>query len=402
MSPRPSVVVGRQFTRALTSTTLRDARRRVHALRRTLTGAEARVQYFHQPDDPYSALAAAALPALEARHRIRIETRAVPPPDRAAAPDMERLRDWSRRDARRLAEQFGLAPRPSPPDGLATDPPALRRGDALRTRLGHYLGAMFHFEGEWYWGVDRLHLLDARLRAQGLSRDGAEAPPLMPPPELRWLQPPPTVRGARPVIHFYCSLRSPYTFLAVDRVRRLAAHYGAALQLRMVLPMVMRGLPVPWPKRRYILLDAKREAERLGMPFGCVADPVGTPTERGLALVQHALAIDERDGRDDSRGGMAVAESFLRGVFAEGIDAGSRKGLLRIAARGGLDAAAVDAALADDAWRAVAETNRLDLLSRGLWGVPSFRIDELPALWGQDRLWMLEEDLITALEGAPT
>jgi 2-hydroxychromene-2-carboxylate isomerase len=66
----------------------------------------------------------------------------------------------------------------------------------------------------------------------------------------------------------------------------------------------------------------------------------------------------------------------------------------------------VDAALADDAWRAVAETNRLDLLSRGLWGVPSFRIDELPALWGQDRLWMLEQDLLAALgatfPGAPT
>jgi 2-hydroxychromene-2-carboxylate isomerase len=97
---------------------------------------------------------------------------------------------------------------------------------------------------------------------------------------------------------------------------------------------------------------------------------------------------------------MAVAESFLRGAFAEGIDAGSRDGLLRIAERAGLDAAAVDAALADDAWRAVAEANRLDLLARGLWGVPSFRVDELPTLWGQDRLFMLEQDLLTALGSA--
>ncbi|MFM7627401.1 MAG: DsbA family protein, partial [Gammaproteobacteria bacterium] len=81
-------------------------------------------------------------------------------------------------------------------------------------------------------------------------------------------------------------------------------------------------------------------------------------------------------------------------------DSGTRDGLLRIAARAGLDAATVpatmDAALADDAWRTVVEENRRDMLSRGLWGVPSFRVDEAPALWGQDRLWMLEQDLIAA------
>lgn len=359
------------------------------------------VRFFHQPDDPYSALAAAVLPEMAARYRVRIEPHAVPPPARAAAPDRARLGDWSQRDARRLAARLGIAPLAAPPTGLATDAAALQRGEALRTRLGHYLGAMFHFEGEWYWGIDRLHHLERRLVAQGLARDPA-AVPIAPPPALRWLEPPPAPRGARPTIHFYCSLRSPYTWLAAGEVRKIAAHYGAALRLRMVLPMVMRGLPVPWPKRRYILLDAKREAERLGLPFGRVADPVGAPTERGIAVVQHALALDERDGRDDSRAGMAVAESFLRGAFAEGIDAGSDAGLARIAARAGLDPHAVRAALADGSWRGIAEANRLDLLARGLWGVPSFRIDERAALWGQDRLWMLEEDLVTALGGAPT
>ena len=37
------------------------------------------------------------------------------------------------------------------------------------------------------------------------------------------------------------------------------------------------------------------------------------------------------------------------------------------------------------------------MLGEGLWGVPSFRIDDLPALWGQDRIWMLEQDLIGQL-----
>jgi 2-hydroxychromene-2-carboxylate isomerase len=193
------------------------------------------------------------------------------------------------------------------------------------------------------------------------------------------------VTAHRPQLHFYCSLRSPYTWLAVPRVRRLAAHYGADLRLRMVLPMVMRGLPVPWPKRRYILLDAKREADRLGLPFGDIADPVGAPVERGLALVHHA----ERQSR-----GIEVAESFLRGVFAEGIDAGSDRGLTRIATRVGLGAADIRAALADDGWRAIAEANRIEMLAQGLWGVPSFRVEGFEAVWGQDRLWMIEDDLV--------
>jgi 2-hydroxychromene-2-carboxylate isomerase len=405
MPARLSAIVSRQTSRALTSPALRTARRRLHDWRRRIAGGEAVLRYFHQPDDPYSALAATVLPQLADRYRIRIETHAVPPPASAAAPDMQRLIEWSRRDAHRLAAHHGIAPLSSPPPGLTIDAKSMQHGERLRARLGHYLGAMFHFEGEWYWGVDRLHHLETRLRSLGLARQpassGADAAPLVPPPALQWLAPPPAPRGARPTLHFYCSLRSPYTWLATGQLRRLAAHYGAELRLRMVLPMVMRGLPVPWPKRRYILLDTQREAERLGLPFGRVADPVGAPTERGIALVQHALAQDAMHGHRDSRIGMAVAESFLRGVFAEGIDAGSDTGLARIAARAGLDADAVRAALADGTWRTVVEDNRRDMLGRGLWGVPSFRVDEAPALWGQDRLWMLEQDLIAALDATP-
>jgi hypothetical protein len=32
---------------------------------------------------------------------------------------------------------------------------------------------MFYFDGEWYWGVDRLHHLEARLRDEGLAKDAA-------------------------------------------------------------------------------------------------------------------------------------------------------------------------------------------------------------------------------------
>jgi 2-hydroxychromene-2-carboxylate isomerase len=170
----------------------------------------------------------------------------------------------------------------------------------------------------------------------------------------------------------------------VPRVRRLAAHYGATLRLRFVLPMVMRGLPVPRAKRLYILHDTKREADRLGMRFGRVVDPVGPPVERGLAVLHRAAHAGK---------GEAFLESFLQGVFADGIDAGGEDGLSRLAQRAGLDDAFVAAALDDASWRAVAQANREELLALGLWGVPSFRVGSLPAHWGQDRLWAVQADL---------
>jgi len=382
------VPLGRAIARLLTSDRRQRIQRRLYTLRRRLAGSAPVVHYFHQFDDPYSQLAATQLARLESRYRVVLRCHPVPAPDALAAPQAAALAAWSLRDATRQAARFALPP-PAPVDSpkISFDPIAVRRGGRLRARLGHYLGAMFHFEGEWYWGLDRLHYLERRLQAEGLARDPAPmtATPLFEPPALQW-QVAPSV-SSKPVLHFFCSLRSPYTWLAVARVRRLAQHYGATLHLAYLLPMVMRGLAVPWNKRRYILLDSRREALRLGLPFGDIVDPVGRPTERGLAVLQRAIEL----GR-----GEAFLESFLRGVFAEGIDAGSASGLATLAERAGLGPRDVADALGSEHWRAIAERHREALLASGLWGVPSFRVEGFPALWGQDRLWMVEEDLLAA------
>jgi 2-hydroxychromene-2-carboxylate isomerase len=106
--------------------------------------------------------------------------------------------------------------------------------------------------------------------------------------------------------------------------------------------------------------------------------------ERGLAVLHRAIAL----GR-----GPDFAESFLAGAFAEAVDATTDSGLRKLAERAGLTGADVTAALADDSWRAVAEANRQEMFGQGLWGVPSFRVGGLPAHWGQDRLWAVEQDL---------
>jgi 2-hydroxychromene-2-carboxylate isomerase len=258
-------------------------------------------------------------------------------------------------------------------------------GAILRQRLGHYLGATIYFEGEWYWGIDRLHYLEQRLQSEGLAQYPIDTL-LIEPQALRFAQID-RPSSTRPTLEFFCSLRSPYTYLAIERTRRLAEHYGADLQLRFVLPMVMRGLPVGFAKRKYILLDTKREAQRLDLPFGNVVDPVGKPVEDGLAILHRAIA----------RGvGTEFLSSFLSAAFAEGIDTHRPQALRQIALRSGLPSVDLEDALNDPAWRTMATVNREALLASGLWGVPSFRVVGYPSVWGQDRLWMIEQDLLTA------
>ena len=369
--------LSRTISSIITSKTLRSLSRFRHGLGRTFGGA-AVVHYFHQPDDPYSQLAAQLLAPLADTYRITLKSHIVSPPDAAAAPERERLAKLAVDDATLLARAYGLkfpAPDAAPKD-------AANDGDALRKRLGHYLSGMFYFEGEWYWGVDRLHFLEERLYAARLAKTTGAFKPLAPVKEVTFAGKPGSAKGA--TLDYFLSFRSPYTYLAAPRVRKLAEHYGATLRLRFVLPMVMRGLPVPGAKRLYITLDTKREAERLGMPFGTVVDPVGKPTERGLAVLNHAI----RAGK-----GPDFAESFLRGVFAEGVDAGSNTGLHKLADRAGLDRTLVTNALKDDSWRKVAEENREELFALGLWGVPSFRVNQNRPHWGQDRLWAIEQEL---------
>lgn len=358
--------------------------------RRTTRGEPHVVHYFHQSDDPYSALLSSVLPRLQARYHITLQTHLVSPPDDAAAPERAKLAAYSQRDAALLAAHYGLpldATDPGVPVQPSNPKETRAQADHLRQKLGHYLGAMLYYGGEWYWGIDRLHHLETRLRALGLQRD-IEAPGLAP-----CMFPPSTdVQHAvalcnPPPIDFFFSFRSPYSAIVAPRIFELGRLTGAEVRLRFVLPMVMRGLPVPRNKRLYIVQDAAREARLRGIPFGHLNDPVGKPTERGLALIPLA----QKNGI-----GQAYVLSFLCGVWAEGLDAGSDRDLQHIVARAGLSWAQAQAALLDPGWRAEAEANRAEMFTLGLWGVPSFKVRNV-AVWGQDRLWAVQD----ALNAAP-
>lgn len=430
---------------ALTSQRTRDARRWIAERRRGLAGGAHRVLYFHQADDPYSHLASQVLGEIAARYDVEIEPHLVGPPSDAAAPERERLRAFARKDAADIAPGYGLEFRrrdTAPDDALveqasrllagaiarrdfvrlaasvgralwdgdragldalgreiqsadaAATAAAIDAGNRRREKLGHYLSAMFHHGGEWYWGVDRLEHLERRLRSLGALRTGQEQRPIVPRPELRDRA---AIRAERRLtLEFYASLRSPYTYIAMERIFALPERYPLDLRLRPVLPMVMRGLPVPSAKRLYITLDTKREAEDIGVPFGRVCDPVGRPVERAFSLYPWA--------RERDRAGEFLL-SFARGAFAEGIDLAEDAGLRRVVERVGLSWDEARAHLDRDGWQDELEENRRQLFSLGLWGVPSFRLrggDGAPdfCTWGQDRIWLIEHEIRRRLGAA--
>jgi len=264
----------------------------------------------------------------------------------------------------------------------------LRTSHRLRNKWGHYLSGVIYYEGEWYWGIDRLHHLEDRLHSLGLSKQThlakeGQRTPLFFTPQYQSLGNVPEGTS----IDFFFSLRSPYSAISCAKLFTWAKTNGVQVNLRYVLPMVMRGLPVPAEKRKYISLDAAREAFVQNVPFGRLNDPVGKPTERGMALIpfaqMHELAEE-------------FVMSFMLGVWSEGLDAGTDAHLKIIVERCGLHWQAAKDILKsqsnDQHWRAVAEQNRQALFALGLWGVPSFKYEDT-AVWGQDRFWVIEKAL---------
>jgi len=394
------------------------------------------VLYFHQVDDPYSQLAVQAMTPLLDRYDIQLVPKLVAAPTPIAIHDQALWNQWANRECAAIAPFYGLqfsasaSVTPAQLDlarrvMLADDKArtfatrgqqlstALQQGNTtaletlarsvtlpsaeqakqcleenfqLRHRLGHYLGAMFYYEGEWYWGIDRLHYLEARLDALGARRAHAPAASSLTRREL----PSTHIDSSRRLqLEFFPSLRSPYTHLSYARVEALCARYPVDLVVRPVLPMMMRGVKADRRKGIYILQDTQREAERLGISFGNIWDPFGKPILRAYSLFPWA--------RDQGRG-LAYLHSYSQAVWGERVDAWSLSGLQHIVERAGLDWPQAVKHLDNQDWEAEMEDNVQAMITAGSWGVPTLRLpvqqgEAAFTVWGQDRLWLIEAEL---------
>jgi 2-hydroxychromene-2-carboxylate isomerase len=394
---------------------------------REKSGQPPMVHYFHQVDDPYSHLAVQKLDTLKTRYRLAFQPHLVSKPTTAYRGSADHFDHWARQDAQSVAAAYATTFEPTievpqakavatanqvlaqsldhddfaqtaltlgealwsnQPIESTTKPnvgvKALSEGDKLRHTLGHYQGAMFYFDGEWFWGIDRIRLLEARLIEEGF----ATGPETLCVPEPT----PVSTQGLNAnqiLLEYFPSLRSPYTAIGHQRVLDLIRRSGVRVELRPVMPMLMRGIPAPRAKQRYIITDAGREARAHGVPFGRIVDPFGEPVKRAFALFPGAAALGH---------GMDYVTAYLSAAWHEGIDITSEIGLRQVVANAGIDWDALQQSGQNTDWEAVLDNNLQAMLEDNLWGVPSFRVsggnkDDTYACWGQDRIWRVENEI---------
>lgn len=204
-------------------------------------------------------------------------------------------------------------------------------------------------------------------------------------------------------LDIFWSFRSPYSWLATDRLAAIAADYRVETRFRPVRPLAMRepdffsrGRPQFLP---YLMRDAFREGQRLGvvilpprpdpidmdMATGKVA-PAQPKMDRLLALV--VAAGEQGRGLDFAR---AIGRRIWGGTenwhHDEALAAAAEEVDLRL---GALEAWSREH---KGAVARVIEENEADQL-RHHWGVPLMVLDDEP-FFGQDRidalLWRLDQ-----------
>ncbi len=396
------------------------------------------VHYFHGVADPFSALAVQTLTTLVDAYNVDIRCHIASSAQGDYIGDGERFDRWAFQDASDIAGFYGLrwpasgelsslsdfadalsalSSAVSPSDfvsaagrvfdsvaraaregsGSAREPDsrakiadqcaAFERGDAvaagnkLRKSLGHYGTGMFYFEGQWYWGLDRLRVLERRLIAEGLASDNRGV--IFPEPSADQL---PDLTSSDVELEYFPSLRSPYTAIGHARVLDLIERSNVRVNVRVVMPMMMRGVPAPTLKGRAILTDAAREGRYFGSPMGRIVDPFGEPIKKAYAflpkLKQRGLL-------------MPFVTEYLQAAWVEGVDVTREKGLNAVLQRSGCPAEVAPAA--ESEWREEVEQNLAIMHEHDLWGVPSFRVTgggRPPfACWGQDRIWRVAQEL---------
>jgi 2-hydroxychromene-2-carboxylate isomerase len=200
---------------------------------------------------------------------------------------------------------------------------------------------------------------------------------------------------------FFFSFRSPWTYLAVNRLLELQRDYTARVNLRVVNPIYIRYNEFFQKAHRkwmdYFLIDLMRHVECLGIPLG---PPRPDP-------INNTLPADSPDHPVLQLNPLGIAATALgKGIeFANEIAAmiwdGTVDGwntgdhIAKATERAGLTLPAIEQWIADhaDQWPSVLDANNA-ALEEYHWGVPVMVFNNEP-FFGQDRIallrWRLEK-----------
>ena len=200
-------------------------------------------------------------------------------------------------------------------------------------------------------------------------------------------------------IDLYWSCRSPYSYVALQRLIDLSRRWNFDIAVRVVHPGLLRNpdyIRVMNPVARpYFMLDSARAAAFRGLPFHRPRpDPVAQDPVTLAAAADHPIA--RRLGRlcvaAAERGqGLAFCDVLSRLLWDGSIDGWDKGDHLSAAtARAGLELAEMEAAIAaePERYELVLAANDAALRAAGHWGVPTMVFQGEP-FFGQDRIGTL-------------
>ena len=201
-------------------------------------------------------------------------------------------------------------------------------------------------------------------------------------------------------VRFFFSLRSPYSWLAFERIERVLAPLQVPITYLAVFPPSEADLPLLPPpppsfefidpfsnpdRLRYTWIDVRRFADEYGLAF---RPPTVLDTD--WSLVHGAYYLASRSGL-----GRAFAGRAFRLRFCEDVDIGSRSVISQIAGECGLEISAL--------WRDLEPRSYGPELAEAFgqywhfhcFGVPTFEYAG-EIFWGNDRLEMLYRHVLSA------
>ncbi len=190
-------------------------------------------------------------------------------------------------------------------------------------------------------------------------------------------------------IDYYFTVLSPFTYLAGDRLEKIAKARGATINYKpvdiMTLFSEMGGTPPAQrhdSRKEYRLQDLKHLQKASGLPLNL--QPAHWPTDQKPASAMIVAAA--KAGQDAG----ALTFAVLRAVWAEDKNIADEDTLAEIAQTAGIDLAAVKPHLADAI--AAFEPMTAEAMAAGVFGSPFYVVDG-ERFWGQDRLDHLDTHL---------
>ena len=262
-------------------------------------------------------------------------------------------------------------------------------GNKIRNDKGYYFGSAFYYENELYWGLDRLNYLEGRLSELGLSTNTVKDPIC----SLNLSAPKHIISNKKVNLTYYPSLNSPYTLVSAKRVKELSETYPINLITKPVLPMLMRDMTIPEYKAKYIISDAAREGRKYGHEIKNIYSPLGSPARKAYSLFPNI---------DKAGKGFEYIYELLNASFQDGVNIGNNDYLETLINKLGLDWSIIKNDLNTKQWKHDLELNLKDMYSGNCWGVPSFKVTDEDGsnpfyAWGQDRIWLIKEEIAKRL-----